>query len=308
MLSKNSLISFTCDDLSLNESFRDGELQLLVSSGQMIQTDEELQPITCLCILDQRGGAARQLWRSSDCRSSSATWPPSFSIPPRLCHLPEEPTHHSVFTSLASFVTECLKEAPWTRLILNMQDIFSWIKRDLNIVTQQDTFTINRHNRFIIFCDEDIPLQLFGDTCSTEDCRTASIEDTGWHISDNDALNDLKNSSAHWSHASNTNNSESNQHELATVDNFNTCNPKSLLKSCQIFNAPGISSGRNKNVKKRKSVSFYEDVVVYLFDQVLLSCCLLAWWVWALFTTHHSANPNQGYDTLNSLCFLFNLH
>lgn len=256
----------------MNPSYRDGELQLLMSSGQMIQADEELQPITCLCILDRRGGAAPQLWRRSDRRSSSVTRPPSFSIPPRLCRLPEEPTRHSAFTSLASFVSECLKEAPWTRLILNMQDIFSWIKKDSNIVTQQDTFAINRQNRFIILCDEDIPLQLFVDTCYTEDCRTTSIGDTGWHISDNNMLSDLKNSSAHWPHSPNTNNSENIQHELAIVDNFNTCNLKSLLKSCQIYDTPGIFSGRKKNVKKRKSVSFYDDVMVYLFDQVLIAC------------------------------------
>lgn len=258
----------------MNHSCRDEDLQLLVSSGQVIQADEELQPVTCFCILDQRGNATPPLWRSSDRRSSLVTWPPPFSIHPRHRRLPVEPAHHSAFTSLASFVSERPKKAPWTRLILNMQDIFSWIKKDLNIVTQQNTVTVD--NRFIIFCDEDIPLQRFGDSCYTEDCRTPSIGDTGWCINDNRMLSvKCLNSTAQWPHGPNTNNSKGIQHDLAVRDNFNTRNHKRLLKSCQIYDAPGVSCGRDKRVKKRKSVSFDDDVLVYLFDQVLFSCCLL---------------------------------
>ncbi|XP_070846933.1 uncharacterized protein [Chaetodon trifascialis] len=239
---------------------RDEELQLLIPSGQMIQAVEELQPVTCFCIVDQRGSAAPRLWRNSNCRSSLVTRPQSISVRPRLSY---EPIHHSALSSLASFASDCPKEAPWTRLILNMQDIFSFIKKDLNFVTQQDAVAKNQHNRFIIFCDEDIPLQLFGDTCYTEDSRT-SIEDTGWHIADNNTLSDLKN----WPHDPNNNNSSTGiQHELVSRDNLNTCNLKSLLKSCQICDAPGVLPGRDKDVKKRKSVSFDDDVMVYLFDQ-----------------------------------------
>lgn len=242
---------------------------MLMTSGQMVQDVEELQPITCFCIFDQRGSTAPQLWRSSERRSSPITWLPFFSIPARHRCLPEA-MHHSTLTSLASFASQNQKEASWTRLILNMQDIFSFIKKDLKIVTQQDTFTRDRHNSFIIFCNEDLPLQLFGNTYT---CRT-SIEDTGWHISDNGVLSDLKNSTAHWSHGPNTNSSEGIQHELVRSDNFNTHNPKSLLKSSQIYNTPGLLSRCGKTVKKRKSVSFNNDVIVYLFNQVLFSCCL----------------------------------
>lgn len=249
----------------MNHAHRDEELQLLIPSGQMIQAVEELRPITCFCIVDQRGSAAPRLWRNSE--PSLVTRPPSFSARPRL---PEEPTDHSALTSLASFPSECAKEAPWTRLILNMEDIFSFINKDLNIVTQQDAVIKHQHNRFIIFCDEDIPLQLFGDTCYSEDNRTF-IEDTGWHITDNNMFSDVKN----WPHDPN-NNTVGIQHELVGRDNLNTCNLKGLLKSCQICDAPGVLSGRDKDVKKRKkSVSFDDDVMVYLFDQVLSSCCLL---------------------------------
>ncbi|XP_074476321.1 uncharacterized protein LOC141758629 [Sebastes fasciatus] len=245
----NWLSKRRCSDKGIKK--RDEDLQLLIPSGQIMQTDEELQAITC--ILHQRGSSAPQLWRSSDCGSSLVTRPPLFSTSPRRRCLPEEPAHHSsALTSLASF-------APWTRLVLNMQDIFSLIKNYLNIVTKQ--YTVGQHNRFIIFCDEDIPLLRFGDICYTEDCRTSIGEDTGWHSSDIDMLSDLKNSTAHVPDDINCN---GNQHELVR-DNFN--NPKSLLKSCQIYDAPGVLSGRDANVKRRKSVSFDDDVMVYLFDQ-----------------------------------------
>ncbi|XP_073346404.1 uncharacterized protein [Pagrus major] len=253
----NWLSKRRCNDKGVKK--RDDELQALISSGQMIQAEEELQPITCFCILDQRGRGIPQLWRNCDRTSSSVTRLPSLSIPPRQRRHLEEPTRHSTLTSFASSVSECTKEAPWTRLILNMQDMFSFFKKDLNIVTQQDAVTKNQQNRLIIFCDEDIPQQLFSDTLSTEDCWT-SIGDTGRHIADN---------VSHWSHApdNNNNNSEGIQHELVSKDNFNTCKLKSLLKSCQIYAAPGGLSERDKAVKRRKSVSFDDDVMVYLFDQ-----------------------------------------
>ncbi|XP_051273872.1 class A basic helix-loop-helix protein 15 isoform X2 [Dicentrarchus labrax] len=240
---------------------RDEELQSLMTSGQMIRAAEE-QPITCFCILEQRGSTAPQLWRNSDCRSSLVTWPPSLSISLQHCCLPKEPRHRSKFTPLASFVSNFPKEAQWMRLILNMRDIFSFMKKDLNIVTLQDTLTLD-HNSFIIFCDEDILLQRFGDT---EDCRT-SIGDTGWSISENNMLSDLKISTAHWPRSPSTDNSKEIQHEPVCRDSFNTCNFKSLLKSCRICSAPQVLSGRDRNVKKKKSVSFDDDVTVYLFDQ-----------------------------------------
>lgn len=248
----------------MNHSHRGEELQLLIPSGQMTQAVEELRPITCLCIIDRRGSAAPRSWRNSGRRSGLATRPPSFSVLPRL---PQEPTHHSALTPLASFASECTKEAPWTSLTLNMQDIFSFIRKDLSIVTQQDAVAKHQHNRFIIFCDEDIPPQLFGDTCYTEGGRT-SIEDAGWQITDNNTFSDVKN----WPQDPNNNN---DQHEPVSRDSLNTRSLRGLLKSCQICDAAGVLSGRDKRVKKRKSVSFDDDVTVYLFDQVLSSCCLL---------------------------------
>ena len=250
----------------VDRSYRDDELQVLISSGQMIPAEEEPQPITCFCILDQRGRGIPQLWRSCDHISSSVTRLPCLSFPPRQRRLLEEPTHHSTLTASAHSVSECTKEAPWTRLILNMQDMFSFLKKDLNIVTQQDAVTEKQHNRLIIFCDGDIPQQLFSDTLRTEDCWTSPGDSAG-QVTDN---------ASHWSLLpdNNNNNSEGIQHELVSRDDFNTCKPKSLLKSCQIHAAPGGLSEGDGAVKRRKSVSFDDDVMVYLFDQVLLSSWL----------------------------------
>ncbi|XP_036938499.1 serine/threonine-protein kinase LMTK2-like isoform X3 [Acanthopagrus latus] len=253
----NWLSKRRCNDKGVRK--RDDELQVLISSGQMIPAEEEPQPITCFCILDQRGRGIPQLWRSCDHISSSVTRLPCLSFPPRQRRLLEEPTHHSTLTASAHSVSECTKEAPWTRLILNMQDMFSFLKKDLNIVTQQDAVTEKQHNRLIIFCDGDIPQQLFSDTLRTEDCWT-SPGDTAGQVTDN---------ASHWSLLpdNNNNNSEGIQHELVSRDDFNTCKPKSLLKSCQIHAAPGGLSERDGAVKRRKSVSFDDDVMVYLFDQ-----------------------------------------
>ncbi|XP_042364282.1 uncharacterized protein LOC121959151 isoform X2 [Plectropomus leopardus] len=166
---------------------RTEELQLLMSSGHSIH--KELQVINCL--LDHTGGAAaRQFWRSRGCRSGSVRQTPASSE--------ENARLSSITSSLSSLVSE---DAPWTRLILNVQDIFSLIGINLNIVTQQDPY-----HSFIIFCDQDLPIKGLGDICCTEDCRT-SLGDTG------------------------------------------------------------RSSVRDRTVKKRKSVSFDDDVMVYLFDQ-----------------------------------------
>ncbi|XP_063750122.1 uncharacterized protein LOC134871326 isoform X2 [Eleginops maclovinus] len=239
----NWLSKKRCSDKDIKK--RNEELQLFISSGQMVQADEELQSITC--ILDQRGTASSELWRNSDCRSSRVAPPKPISTPPR--------HRNSTLSSLVSFVPDYPKETPWTRLILNMQDIFSLIKKDSNMVTQQDSVTMNQLNRFIIFCDEDIPLQCLGDITS-EDCRT-SKGDTDWHFSDNNMLVTA--------HAPNTNNSNRNKYELVIRDHFN--NLKSLLKSCQIYGAPGELSVVNADGGIRKSVSFDDEVIVYLFDQ-----------------------------------------
>lgn len=219
----------------------------------MLLSDEKQQPITCFCILDQRGSADPDLWRSADLRTSLVTWPPSQTVLPQHCRLLEEPVQRQ-------------QEAPWSRLVINMQDIFPLITKNVNLPTQQCAATTKeRPERFIIFCGENIPAPLFTDVHYTQDFRTVT-ESTGCQIVDN---NNVSSDSTAHSPSDPNNNYEDDQNETVTGDNFNLHARKSLLKSCQNNNCPADSSRRDRNL--RKSVSFDDDVTVYLFDQVLNS-------------------------------------
>nr|XP_019938583.1 PREDICTED: uncharacterized protein LOC109626837 [Paralichthys olivaceus] len=232
---------------------RNEELQFWISSGQMTLADEKQQPITC--IPDQRGRAALNLWRNSECRSSP--WSSSFPLSPQHCFLLEEPLQQSAFTSS---VSQCPKEASWKKLILNIWDIFTLIPRNVNLTTQQRVITMDHPNRFIIFCNKDIPLQLVTDICHTQDCKT--FIGTTESSDKNDVSSSLKNANLP---SDLNNNSEEDPGEVFHGENHNISTRKSLLKSYQNYNHPGESSERDR--KLRKSVSFDDDVMVYLFDQ-----------------------------------------
>ncbi|XP_060884769.1 serine/threonine-protein kinase LMTK2-like isoform X1 [Labrus mixtus] len=240
----NWLSKRRCKDKRLKK--RDDKLQLLMPS------DQELQPITCFCVFNKRRCTGPRIQRKySDPQSSFLTWPP-VSYPPRHDYLPMEPTPRSTCTSLASFVSDCPMEARWTRPIVDMMDIIRLITKGLNIIHQQDAATM--FNRFIIFCNEDIPLELYNDICIGGDCRT-SLKDTGWHLSDNNASSDFTKSTANQLHNLNANTNNS----LGIY--------KDLQKSSSICDSLGDLLRKDKKSTKRKSVSFEDDVTVYLFDQ-----------------------------------------
>lgn len=223
-------------------------------SGHIIQSGEELQPITCLCVLDHGGSTALHVpQKNRDCRSSLVTWPPPDPIAPQWRPLPEKPHHKD--SSLASSVSLCPTEASWTRLILDMKDILRLITKGLNIVTQHDAATM--YNRFIVFCSEDIPRELYSDIWSSEGYRT-HLGDTGWNFGDN---NDSQNSTSNQLHNPDTNTTSSDG-----IQN------EDRQKSCRLYGAPRVTSNEDKKGKRRKSVSFVDDVMVYLFDQVLFAC------------------------------------
>ncbi|CAJ1080718.1 uncharacterized protein LOC117829703 isoform X2 [Xyrichtys novacula] len=205
----------------------------------MIQADEGLQRI-CTALQTQN--------KTRNYRSSLETWPPPVFKPPQCLSLSMEPTHQSKCTSLSPFVSVCSTEALWARLILDMKDFFSLITKGLNVEIQQD-------DRVIIFCNEDIPLTLCGDICSTEDYGR-STGDTGWNISDNNVISDFKHSTASQLH-----------NPTSNVNRFLRIHDEDPQKSCQVYGAPRVLSRRDKKATKRKSVSFDDDVTVYLFDQ-----------------------------------------
>ncbi|XP_062269740.1 uncharacterized protein LOC133975778 [Platichthys flesus] len=205
------------------------------------------------CIPDQRGRAALTLWRNIERRSSP--WSSSFPLSPQRCCLLEAPLQHSALTSS---VSDRPKEASWKTLILNMWDIFTLITRNVNLTTQHHVCTMNHPKRLIIFCDEDIPVQLYNDIGSTQDCRTI-IGTTGCSDKPNVSIH-LKNA---YLPCDLNNNSEEDHSEVFHGENLNI--RKGLLKSHQIYNRPGQSSERDR--KLRRSVSFDDDVTVLLFDQ-----------------------------------------
>ncbi|KAG7506727.1 hypothetical protein JOB18_014342 [Solea senegalensis] len=205
-----------CSDKEERKKKRDEDLQLWTSSGHMMLPDERLQ---CLCISEQTGSAALNLWRNTGLRTSS---PPS----PQNCRLTEGP------------------EEPWISLVLNTRDVFTLITRNRHLETQQNTMTMDRPKKCIVFCSEDIPSRLFSD------CRTI-VEKSDSHISDN-------NNSTVFSTSDPNNNSVVDHRGTTHGENFNLCTHKSL---------PAESSGKDRMVKMRKSVSFDNDVMVYLFDQ-----------------------------------------
>lgn len=87
----------------------------------------------------------------------------------------------------------------------------------------------------------------------------------------------VEESSPEWPCANGSNNSKDVPEMLIGSGSLSMRKHKCLVKSCS---DPGASFGRDKMVKQRKSVSFDEDVMVYLFDQVLFLCCLFAGLRW----------------------------
>lgn len=131
----------------------------------------------------------------------------------------------------------------------------------------------DNHNKFISFSDDCMPPQLFSDIYSLQNCNTF-LGNSDCLISDNNNTTAMKSSTAQCAFCPNTN-SENDQRENVDGDNLNTANQRRLPTSSQNYNHPGESCGRDRKVKIRKSVSFDDDVIVYLFDQVLISCSTL---------------------------------
>lgn len=99
-----------------------------------------------------------------------------------------------------------------------------------------------------------------------------------FHVNDANLMN-AGESSPELPHAHGSNNSE-DVPEMFQRGGLSTRKHKCLVKSCS---DPGASFGRDKRFKQRKSVSFDDDVMVYLFDQVPSPCCPFGrCWLWGL--------------------------
>lgn len=93
----------------------------------------------------------------------------------------------------------------------------------------------------------------------------------------NETLMKVEESSPRWPCANGSNNSQDVPEMLIGSGSLSTHKHKCLVKSSS---DPGASFGRDKMVKQRKSVSFDDDVMVYLFDQVPFLCSLFAGLRW----------------------------
>lgn len=281
-----------CSSDIVNHLYRDDELQSWMSSGQMTQADEGPQSIPRFCTLDQRGSATVHFRKNTD--RSLITQSPSLSLLPRhCCHL-REPIQRSAFTSpLNYFVINYSQTVTGTSSKSDLMGIFRLIRKDLNF------WTTDEFKSFIIICDAAIPKQLFRNIGYSEDGRTF-IGNAGCRFSDKHVSSDLRKVTLHSPCESSDNGSQDSQTEMVHGDYFPRGKLKSLLKSCQNPDHSGVSSESNGNVKTSKSVSFSDDVIVYMFNQVLITGVgTLAWWVWSLFSsgdvsfTDHSTDPNQ---------------
>lgn len=228
----------------MNSTHREAEPQRLMSSGE---TEEEQQSLTCVCILHpNERNVNRKPWRHTDQRSSFLTQSAYF---PLSDHDSQKKLQESVFAFPDPVFPESLKTQKGN--ILSTKDISSVIPNNLNVS--------NRHNKntvsgCIILCDGwelFHPIRNWGKFpghCWTMDnmfmLKPSIIQKSLSPITEDDA-------------------------------NGNVINLQSHLQMCRNSNDPGESAGQDGNGKRKKSVSFDEDVTVYLFDQVSLSFCSL---------------------------------
>ncbi|XP_068161424.1 uncharacterized protein [Antennarius striatus] len=203
-------------------------------SGQMVQADGMLQhPFFVFCILNQRQSATSPLRRNKDRRSRLTLLLP-FSIPSGRFSLPVEASYHLSDT----------EETLWSQLVETVPEFLRCIKKDLNHLTQ-DAITKNQLYKLSLFCDEDILLHIYSTKCHIEDCKNM--------------LNHLKNSTAHSPNGPSNNSNDWKRINSELISRDDLVEPRICNTS--------VSCERNKNTKKRMSVSFDDDVIVYLFDK-----------------------------------------
>lgn len=221
----------------------------------MIKEDEEQRTFTLVCVLDQKGFEAPQLQTTNPCLLSPVPPPPSSSsVAPQS---PLEPPLYFNLASFASLISECLNEATWARPSASMQETFTFTRKNLS-------------------------LKLIS---GVGDCGPSKGQ-TDLHVNDENLPN-IGEPSPGWPCAHGSNNSKDVPETLAGTGSLTMRRHKHLVKSCS---DPG-ALGRDKMVKQRKSVSFEDEVMVYLFDQVPLACLLSVWLLLALVSCHSRPRP-----------------
>lgn len=129
----------------------------------------------------------------------------------------------------------------------------------MNLTSQPRVLRMDHSNNVIISRGDLVAAGLF------PDCRTIE-ENTDFHFRHH-------NSGSHDNPRPDPNNNPEVHHcETTSGENLNIHSHRGLLKAPENLCGPGESSGKDKKIRK-KSVSFDDDVMVFLFDQVLIDPC-----------------------------------
>ncbi|XP_028332951.1 class A basic helix-loop-helix protein 15 isoform X1 [Gouania willdenowi] len=223
---------------------RDKELHLWISSDLLSLADEDKQSDALFCVLeeDERGSLDHRLCLET--RSSTPCCPPKDTIQPL------------TVTSSDLRVIHVSQEASRMKLIFNPKDISSLITMNLNLPTH---ITRHLHDILMTLCYDDYTsARLLNNIPITQTTKTL--------LEHSITSMDLKNSQIQWALGLSP---EDEQNGNVLMVNIK-CN-QSPVKSCQSNNKAGQEpwENRNRNVRRRrrKSVSFNEDVVVFLFDE-----------------------------------------
>ncbi|KAM9715862.1 class A basic helix-loop-helix protein 15 isoform 1-T2 [Menidia menidia] len=234
---------------------RDEKLQLSMSPCQMIQAEDQRQQVTCFCILDEIANATLTSTRNALDRSRRHKKSSSSSFSRQRYRSPNDNRQQSTFTFLDANVKHFLKKETWTGLLSDLRDFFCLITNNLNMGTQQESTTMDSIYRFIVCVEDCTPAQLLGHAYRSGNWRTLTGH-TGCCAGDNKNMPTLKPSASKRPFESipSSEDVESDRSTSCNLENHHEDNLKEAL-------------GKEKNVKMRKSVSFDEDVMVYLFDQ-----------------------------------------
>ncbi|XP_014822387.1 PREDICTED: uncharacterized protein LOC106903239 [Poecilia mexicana] len=143
----------------------------------------------------------------------------------------------------------------------HMVDIFYWIKHFLNEATQQHAIVMDSFNRLIILSDNCITINKLCHVYSSLNLRTF-IRHRG-SSGRNNKMSAVEHNDAQRSFCLKTSGQDTDR------DSLRTWNPEICQKTHQNNDHSRIPQRRSKSekMKIKKSVSFEEDVIIYLFDQ-----------------------------------------
>ncbi|XP_054877119.1 class A basic helix-loop-helix protein 15 isoform X2 [Poeciliopsis prolifica] len=212
---------------------------------------------SCICVLDWTEWSApnsqRNTTHTSDWLASSQFYFPQYICPPSELS--------GQLRSIDPIIKGLPSQANQEGTTFHMADIFYWIKNFLNEATQQHAIVMDSFNRLVIFSDNCMTTSKLYHIYSSQNLRTF-IRHRG-SSGRNSKMSAVKHDNAQRSFCLKMSG------EDRDMDSFRTWNPEIRQKTRQSDDHSQRPRRRSKNEKTKikKSVSFEEDVIVYLFDQ-----------------------------------------